>query len=95
MGAVWLWLNRGSRGAERAERAEERAWLSKCARTPALALAARQEEGRGGGGRVGVGAFSCSTLTLCQQVESVIAVPGEGVRARTPITNHRLPPLGS
>lgn len=49
----------------------------------------------GGGAGWGVVACSCSTLTLCQQVESVIAVPGEGVRARTPITNHRLPPLGS
>ena len=46
-------------------------------------------------GRAGAAASGCSTLTLCQQVESVIAGPGEGVRARTPITNHRLPPLGS
>lgn len=46
-------------------------------------------------GRMGGVASSRSTLTLCQQVESVIAVSGEGVRARTPITNHRLPSLGS
>lgn len=86
--AVWLWLNRGSRGAERKASAQERVWLSKCACTVPQPSRRR----RGG---LGVAASSCSTLTLCQQVESVIAVPGEGVRARTPITNHRLPPLGS
>lgn len=86
--AVWLWLNRGSRGAERRE--SERTCLVKCVRAPAPAGASQEEEGQDGG----VVASSCSTLTLCQQVESVIAVSGEGGRARTPITNHRLPPLG-
>lgn len=85
LGAVWPWLSRGSRGAER--RASSGTCLVKCA----LAPCPRQPGGGGGTGRLHSGH---STL-LCQQVESVIAVPGEGVRARTPITNHRLPPLGA
>lgn len=86
--AVWLWLNRGSRGAERGSLLSTGTCLVKCART-------RPQPARRRRGGMGVVASSCSTLTLCQQVESVIAVPGEGVRARTPVTNHRLPPLGS
>lgn len=49
----------------------------------------------GGGGQGGGWLPLAAPPSLCQQVESVIAVPGEGVRARTPITNHRLPALGS
>lgn len=70
------------------EKAKERVWFRVRAQAPARACQRRR-------GRRRVVASSCSTLTLCQQVESVIAVSGEGGRARTPITNHRLPPLGS
>lgn len=45
-------------------------------RAQAGALAGERRRGRMGG----VVASSCSTLTLCQQVQSVIAVSGEGVK---------------
>lgn len=61
-------------------REREKTWLSLWVRAP-----------RGGGAGLRVAA----PPSRCQQVESVIAVPGEGVRARTPITNHRLPAVGS
>lgn len=79
----WVQLDCGSLegGKEREPgREREKTWLSLRGRAP-----------RGGGAGLRVTA----PPSLCQQVESVIAVPGEGVRARTPITNHRLPAVGS
>lgn len=79
----WVQLGSGSLegGKEREPgREREKTWLSLRGRAP-----------RGGGAGLRVAA----PPSLCQQVESVIAVPGEGVRARTPITNHRLPAVGS
>lgn len=87
-GLNWVQCGRGSIegvGEPSEERAQERVWWSVRAPCP------RQPGGGGGTGRLPLAA----PPSLCQQVESVIAVPGEGVRARTPITNHRLPPLGS
>ena len=87
-GLNWVQFGRGSIegvGEPREERAQERVWRSVRAPCP------RQPGGGGGTGRLPLAA----PPSLCQQVESVIAVPGEGVRARTPITNHRLPALGS
>ena len=87
-GLNWVQFGRGSIegvGEPREERAQERVRWSVRAPCP------RQPGGGGGTGRLPLAA----PPSLCQQVESVIAVPGEGVRARTPITNHRLPPLGS
>lgn len=79
----WVQLRCGSlEGVKEREpgREREKTWLSLRGRAP-----------RGGGAGLRVAA----PPSLCQQVESVIAVPGEGVRARTPITNHRLPAVGS